>query len=275
MKITTGTIVFNGEKLTPKGMLEAQLKQLYYLADQIIIVEGATRADNKTHYFDGDATWCTENGHSTDNTVKIIKEFPDPDKKIVLIEAAGFWNGKTQMCNEWSKIATGNYIWQIDVDEFYQKNDIDKMKKILEKYDPNAVHFFANHFWGDFYNCIDESCPFTWGNNLPWQRIFKHKPGSKWERHEPPTYILPDGTDCNTKQVIPREETLKAGIKMYHYSYVTPEQISFKAKFYNQQWTEETYKKWLGNHATLVNGSRTVEFKGEHPVWLKEVLHAN
>jgi len=273
VKITAGMIIFNGEKFAPKGMLKAQLTQLYYLADQIIIVEGATRSDQKTHYFDGDATWCTPDGKSTDNTISIIKEFPDPEKKITLIEPHGFWNGKTQMCNEWSKLATGDYMWQVDIDEFYQKEDIGRIKHILKKYEPNAVHFYANHFWGDFKNCIDETSPYTWGNNLPWQRIFRHVPGSRWARHEPPTYILPDGTDCNEKQVVPRDETLRIGIKMFHYSYVTPEQIFFKSKFYNQTWTEKTYKTWLQDNNTLVNGSKTVTFNGTHPIWVQEMVN--
>lgn len=272
MKITAGTIVFNGEKFMPAGMLQAQLQQLYYLADEIIIVEGATKADGVNHYIDGDATWCTEDGRSTDNTVKIIQNFPDPENKITLIEGKSFWNGKTQMCNEWSRRATGDYLWQVDADEFYHRADIDKIKIILEKYDPTAVHFFANHFWGDYSHCINESSPYTWGNNLPWQRIFKHLPGCKWERHEPPTYILPDGTDCNKVRIVPREETLRVGLKMYHYSYVTPEQIQFKSRFYNQLWTQETYNQWLRDQTTLVNGSRTVTFTGQHPEWLRDVI---
>lgn len=272
MKITAGMIVFNGEKFMPAGMLQAQLTQLYYLADEIIIVEGATKADGKTHYHDGDATWCTEDGKSTDNTVKIIKEFPDPDKKITLVQNDSFWNGKTQMCNEWSTRTTGDYIWQVDADEFYHKHDIDKIKNILQKYDPTAVHFFANHFWGDFQHCIDETSPYTWGNNLPWQRIFKHVPGSKWQRHEPPTYILPDGSDCNQLKIIPREEMLRVKIKMYHYSYVTPEQILFKSKFYNQDWTQQAYSEWKADKNGFVNGSKVTTFTGTHPEWVQGLI---
>jgi len=236
MKISTGTLAFNCIKNLPQGMLEAQLRQLYYISDEIFITEGATKADGVKHGWDGDTTWCTDNGKSTDNTIDIIKSFPDPENKIVLIEKEGFWNGKTEMCNEWSKRATGDYIWQIDGDEFYTKKDIDRIKKILEKYQPNAVHFYANHFWGDINHCIDETSGFGWGNDIPWKRIFKHDIGSKWISHEPPEYQLPDGKICNTSKVIPREEMLKIGIKMNHYSYINDEQINFKSKFYKDNW---------------------------------------
>jgi hypothetical protein len=272
MKITTGTLLFNGKVLMPEGMLKAQLDQLYYLSDQIIFVEGATKADKTTHYYDGNVTPFTPDGRSTDGCLDLVKNYPDPDKKIIIIESKGFWNGKTQMCNEWSKIATGDYFWQIDMDEFYFKKDINRMKAILSKYKPNIVHFFANNFWGDFKHCINETSPYTWGNEAPWMRIFKHVPGCSWERHEPPTYLFPDGTKVNNSKIIPREETLKIGIKMFHYNYVTPEQINFKTQFYHQDWTSILYEKWLQDKSVLINNSRVVEYNGEHPEWVRDII---
>ena len=69
MKITFGMIVFNAELNLPNGMLEACIKNVYDIAHEIIIVEGATRAT--THYFDGDTSQFTSNGHSVDKTVEI------------------------------------------------------------------------------------------------------------------------------------------------------------------------------------------------------------
>lgn len=272
MKITTGTLLFNGSTFMPSGMLKAQLDQLYYISDQIIIVEGATKSDKTTHYYDGNAVPFTPDGRSTDDCIQIVKGYPDPENKITLIESKGFWNGKTQMCNEWSKIARGDYIWQIDMDEFYFKKDIIRIKEILSKYSPNIVHFFANNFWGDFKHCIDETSPYTWGNEAPWMRIFRHLPGSRWERHEPPTYLFPDGSRVNESKIIPREEMLRIGIKMFHYNYVTQEQINFKTQFYHQDWTSRQYEDWKKDKNTLINNSKVVEYEGEHPEWVKELI---
>ena len=128
MKISTGTIVLNAASILPKGMLEAQLKHLYSFSDEIFITEGATKAAD--HYWDGDTSWLTMDGHSTDETLNIIKCFPDPENKITVIQKKGFWNGKTEMCNEWSKRARGDYLWQIDSDEFYHEKDLKIIKKI-------------------------------------------------------------------------------------------------------------------------------------------------
>lgn len=272
MKIATGTLALNAASILPTGMLEAQLDQLYYIGDEIFITEGATKVTNN-HYWDGDTTWLTVDGHSTDNTVDIIKNYSDPQKKITLIQKNGFWNGKTEMCNEWSKRTTCDYIWQIDTDEFYKKKDIDKIKQILEKYKPDAVHFFANHFWGSYNHCFDEKTGSGWGNNIPWMRIFKHTPGSQWISHEPPNYMLANGTVCNNGRYIPREEMLRIGIKMYHYSYVTQKQKDFKVKFFKDYWLNDAWTNWQNNPNSIVkDGSYTVEFKDTHPEFIINII---
>ena len=272
MKISTGTLVLNAESVLPPGMLEAQLKQLYYIGDEIFITEGATKVTSN-HYWDGDTTWLTHDGHSTDKTVEIINSFPDPEKKIVLFQKDGFWNGKTEMCNEWSKHATGNYIWQIDSDEFYKKKDVDKIKQILEKYQPDAVHFFANYFWGDYNYHLNEATGLGWGNNIPWMRIFKHTPGSKWLSHEPPNYMLTNGIVCNESRIIPREEMLKANIKMYHYSYVTKEQKEFKVKFYKDYWLNDAWDRWTKDKSSVIrDGAYTIAFNDSHPEFVIDII---
>lgn len=269
MKIATGTIIFNGETLMPEGMLKAQLEQLYYIGDEIFIVDGATKCRD---YFDGDTSFTGSHGSSTDNTINIIKNFPDPENKIKLIEANGFWNGKTSMCNEWAKNMTSDYIWQIDGDEFYHKEDIDKIKTILKEEAPDAVHFYANHFFGSFKSCMTVRSGGSWGNNIPWMRIFKHQPGSYWHRHEPPTYIT-EGKDCNEGKVLQRHFMLDKGILMYHYSYVTEEQIIFKEKFYHQENSIEYYNNWkkYGNSASIFR-AHTEDFNGPHPIWIQDVV---
>jgi len=270
MKISTGTIVLNAASILPQGMFWAQLEHLYSFSDEIFITEGATQASD--HYWDGDTSWLTSDGHSTDETINIIKSFPDPQNKITLIQRDGFWNGKTEMCNEWSKRATGNYLWQVDADEFYLREDILKIKNLLNSESPDAVHFYANHFWGGWKSCIDEK-GLGWGNNLPWMRIFKHDPGSKWKSHEPPEYILADGKSCNDGKVASRDHTLKLGIKMFHYSYVCQSQIDFKTRFFKNNSYPEMWGNWKkDNSYPLINGDKTVEYLGRHPESIQKII---
>jgi hypothetical protein len=272
MKISTGTLVFNVLSTIGEKLFTAQLEQLYNLSDEIFITEGATKATSN-HYWDGDTSWITQDGHSTDKTIEFIKDYPDPDKKITLITKEGFWNGKTEMCNTWSERATGDYLWQIDSDEFYKEEDIIKIKYILENYNPTTIHFYANHFFGGFDKVIDEK-GITWGNNIPWMRIFKHTPGkSYWMSHEPPNYVS-NGKICNNDILVSREETLKWGIKMYHYSYVYKSQFEFKTKFYKQKEYMEYWNELEQGKSINPFGAPISNFNIEnHPEIIKKHIY--
>jgi hypothetical protein len=267
IKITFGMIVFNAESILPENMLSLCVENVYPFAHEIIIVEGATKAIN--HYWDGNTDSFTLDGKSTDNTIDVIKGFPDPLKKIQLIESRGFWNGKTEMCNKYASLATGNYIWQLDSDEFWKHKDIHKIIDLLKKESPDAIHFMMNHFFGDFKHCIDERQDNKWGNSEPLKRIFKHIPGkSYWFRHEPPEYVC-DGKLCNNGKVINKYETLKMGIKMQHYSYVSRTQAEFKDKFFGET---NNLKEWIAfqtDKSTTAHGSIVYPFTEEYPDIIK------
>ena len=279
IKISVGMIVFNAESILPYGMLHACIEQIYDIAHEIIIVEGATKADGITHRKDGDTSQFTKDGKSTDKTLDIIKSYPDKNNKIKIITKNGFWNGKTEMCNSYSKIATGDYVWHIDSDEFYKENDIITIIKLLEKYNPFAVHFYCNHFFGDWFHCIDENCGTGWSNAGPWMRIFKHKPGySRWLSHEPPQYIYENNLISNNQRnILNRQFTLSRGIKLYHYGYVNFKQVLFKSKFYGNNEVIDVWDKWKKDDRCLLPGHTwTNKFKFEdHPLIIQKLIKKN
>lgn len=268
MKITMMSIVFNVLDTLPENMFELCIQNLYDSVDEIIIVEGATKSI--THHFDGNTSSFTTNGRSTDGTIEYIKELEKKYSKIKVIIGDGFWDGKTQMCNAAAIISTGDYIWQVDSDEFYKKEDQVKILNLLETESPDAIHFFANHFFGGFDYCIDERSPNTWGNDLPWMRIFKNVPlKSQWSSHEPPQYIC-DGKVCNHGKVISRDKTLEMGIKLYHYSYVQESQIKFKDVFFAQYPNYQNFwNQFLVNKDMFIWGSKVNKFDDEHPEIIK------
>jgi cellulose synthase/poly-beta-1,6-N-acetylglucosamine synthase-like glycosyltransferase len=161
MKITFGCIVFNILETLPENMFEYCIQNIYEYAHEIIIVEGATKAIS--HYWDGDTSTFTSNGRSTDGTIEYLYKLQEKYPKIKIIIGDGFWNGKTEMCNAYASIATGDYIWQLDSDEFYHENDIIKIIRLLDLQNPDSVHFYANHFFGGFNYVIDERCSTSWG----------------------------------------------------------------------------------------------------------------
>lgn len=268
LKISSQTIVFNGLSTNPPGLFEACLKNVYPVVDEMIIVEGAV-APTKLNR--GDATWATSDGRSTDGTLQFLYDFPDPDKKLKIITKSGFWSGKVEMCQKAAHIATGDYIYQLDADEFLHQEDMIRIFELLDVCrEIERVDFYCNQFWGDFDNVIDEKTGRNWINQLEWRRIFKNTPGSDWISHAPPVYVNGEGKFMGSGKMWDRDFMLKTfGIKLFHYSCVARSQMEFKTNYYKAGGVNylELWEKWQKDHTIpLVNGDTTQKFTGKHPV---------
>ena len=119
-RITFGIIVLNGEPFT-----RYCLRSLYPFAHQIVVVEGGhedTRAVT------------TPDGHSLDGTLEALRRFKaeeDPLDKVEIVTRDGFWpktdefgNHRTPQSRAYAERATGDYLWQVDIDEFYLPSDM-------------------------------------------------------------------------------------------------------------------------------------------------------
>ena len=106
-RITFGIIVLNGQPFT-----RYCLRALYPFAHEIIVVEGACKAA---------AGMATAEGHSSDGTLETLYRFKDeedPEDKVEIITGEGFWSEKDEQSQAYTKRATGDYLWQVDIDEF-------------------------------------------------------------------------------------------------------------------------------------------------------------
>ena len=257
MKISLFSIVYNIIETLPEKMFELNIQNMIDYVDEIIIIEGAT-TEIKTD----------TNGRSNDGTIELLKKLGKKYDKVKIVIGDGHWKDKIEMCNAASKIATGDYIWQLDSDEFYIQDDIKTIKKILIEKKPDAIYFYANHFIGGFNYYLDESAK-RWGNNIPWCRIFRHIPNnSRWIEHRPPTYLT-DGKVMNKGYVINRDEMLSYDIKMYHYSYVQKSQIDFKSKYYRNKVYLDFWDKFKTNKETTIFGEKIKVFYDDHPDVIK------
>lgn len=263
-------IVFNAESTLPRNMLTLCVENILPYAHEVIIVEGATKASNG-HPFDGHTESFTKNGRSTDGTIFRIRELELKHQKVKGIIGKGFWPGKTSMCNAAANMATGNYILQLDSDEFYKPEDMEKIIHLLESNPQlSQVDFYANCFIGSFNLVIDETNGSRWGNDISWRRIFHHTPGkSYWERHEPPVF-MDQGLPTYDKQVFTRDMTLNMGIKMFHYSYVHEPQFKFKEKFYGNPEYGKAWDRYVQTGQMEIFGIRPRMYTGDHPVIIEE-----
>jgi hypothetical protein len=272
-KITFGIIVVNGEPFT-----RYCLRSIYPYAHEIIVVEGGHE----------DATSvCTPDGHSTDGTLETLyhfKETEDPENKLTIVTRNGFWpkidelgRCRTPQSRAYAEKATGDYLWQIDIDEFYKEEDMLSIINLL-KTDPDltAISFKQKSFWGDI-NYISESYALL-RNVGGWHRIFKWGKNYSYQTHEPPTILDENGIDVREKKWLPGETMAEKGIFMYHYSLLFPWQVEQKVKIYQDEkpeicaeiikWSEENYFR-IDNPFRIHNiyklPSWIEKYNGPHP----------
>lgn len=264
-RITFGIIVLNGEPFT-----RYCIRALYPHAYQIIVVEGAVEKARSI---------ATPDGHSLDSTretLASVKAHEDPEDKITIISRDGFWADKVVMSHAYTELATGDYLWQVDSDEFYLDEDIEKIRNWLAK-DPtiDGATFRWRLFWGN-ENYItdgwflrsgagDVNRLFRWGKGFYYDHYGKHRNG--------PTVTTPDGFRLNDGNWLSASELAKAGIYQYHFSLVFPNQVLKKAKGYvagvspgtdNSQMYDWAQRNWL----SLENPFR-VHNRYQHISWLE------
>src|SRR5665213_2712069 len=277
-KITFGIIVLNGEPFT-----RYCLRSIYPYAHEIIVVEGGHEDARSV---------CTLDGHSIDGTLESLYKFKaeeDTANKLTIIVRDGFWpkkdefgNDRTLQSRAYAERATGDYLWQIDIDEFYKEEDMKKIIQMLQNEpDITAVSFPTYTFWGDI-KYISDSWILRRGAKY-YHRLFKWSIGYKYLTHEPPTIIDESGNDLRKKHWVSGVKMLKKNIYMYHYSLLFPWQVEQKVKVYQNEkpdscsaitdWAEKNYFR-LGNPYRVHNLYRypswLEKFSGEHP---KEVVN--
>lgn len=256
INISFGIIVLNGEPF-----IRYNLENLYPHAYEIIIVEGAVEK-----FFHA----ATSDGHSLDSTLDIIKSFPDPESKIKLIQRQGFWPEKDEMSNAYMEVCTGDYIWQVDVDEFYKPDDIEKIRDILTadpditRVDVKSINFLRS------FNARVMGATFVYGAD-EFIRIFRFKPGYSYISHRPPTLADETGAPFQHIKTLKSADLEYQGIVQYHYSYIFHNYVKDKADYYSRmEWNggHEDGLFWFNNQWCLFSNPLRVHLQNFPPSWL-------
>ena len=144
-RITFGIIVLNGEPFT-----RYCLRSLYPFAHQIVVVEGG-HEDTRVV--------ATADGHSVDGTLETLHRFKaeeDPADKVEIVTRDGFWpktdemgRHRTVQSRAYAERATGDYLWQVDIDEFYRPQDMNTVIEMLRaRPSVTSASFRTRTFWG-------------------------------------------------------------------------------------------------------------------------------
>ncbi len=280
-RITFGMIVLNGEPFVLYN-----LRALYPYAHEIIVVEGAAPAAIGI---------ATEDGHSRDGTLDAIKRFmqeEDPADKVTLVTAEdegytnGFWPGeKNEQSQAYAKRATGDYLWQIDCDEFYRADHIDIVMDRLRA-DPSisGASFHQITFWGDTQTTVDGW--YLRRGAATYHRLFKWGPGYRYTSHRPPTVTDASGRDVRTDNWVTSRQTREWGVVLFHYSLLFPKQVIEKCDYYGRaewarrpdalDWADNTFFRLTRPfrvHNVYDYPSWLERFDGDHPGEVKRMMH--
>jgi len=234
VRITFGMIVLNGEPFT-----KYNLRSLYSWAHQIIVVEGACRTAKAV---------AKPDGHSIDGTLESLRRFQaeeDVEHKVIVVCAHdegfqdGFWPEKTEMCQAFARRATGNYLWQVDSDEFYREQDMQNLIKLLER-GVGRITFPQHSFWGgiDYVNKGIGLAIFDKG--ISGARVFAWGEGFQYKEHRPPTVVNKELKNVALFGDVSSKIMTKQGIFRYHYCLVFPSQVFSKVNYYSVESQEKT-----------------------------------
>jgi hypothetical protein len=279
--VTFGIIVLNGEPFT-----RYCLRSLYPFAHQIIVVEGGHEDTRAV---------ATPDGHSVDGTLEALERFKaeeDPLGKVEIVTRDGFWpktdelgNHRTHQSRAYAERATGDYLWQVDIDEFYRPQDMRAVLSMLrDRPDASAVSFRTHTFWGRPEYVAD--CWELRRGARDFNRLFKWGPGYTYVTHEPPTAIDKQGRDLRTLDWISAEQMAKWGIFLFHYALLFPWQVEQKVRIYKDEkpeicgeivdWAERAYFKLerpYRVHNLYRSPSWLCRYAGEHPPPVVEMMN--
>ena len=258
-KISFGIIVFNGQPF-----VKYCLRSLYPFAHQIIVVEGACKSAS---------SMASATGHSTDGTVEelqLFKQEEDPDNKVQLVIRDGFWNEKDEQSQQYALLATGEYLWQVDIDEFYKPEDINAILTMLQN-DPEiaGASFQQITFWGGF-NYIADSWYLRSGAGT-YHRLFRWGAGYRYITHRPPTVVDPDGRNLRESKWIKAKSLADRNIFLYHYSLIFPKQVQEKCEYHGHR-EPERYTQgpaWANEVFLQLKRPYRVHNVWTHPSWLE------
>jgi len=261
-------IVLNGLPFLPYN-----LRALYPFAHQIVVVEGAVP---------GAAGIATPDGHSRDGTLRELRRFArdeDPDGKLVVVTAEdhgyenGFWPGeKDEQSRAYASRATGDYLWQVDVDEFYLPAHMQGVLEVLAG-SPGitAVTFPTLTFWGSTKCTVDGW--FLRRGAADYHRLFRWTPGSTYATHRPPTVLDAKGRDTRSVGWLDARATGRLGFAMYHYSLLFPALVVDKVDYYFDwglagDWFKDS-RRWLADSYLTLRRPYRVHNVYHYPSWLQ------
>jgi hypothetical protein len=206
--------------------------------DKWIIVEGVSLPNGSTNWCKNLPNNFHKNFLSNDGTTEFLDIYRHP--KIEIIRPVDEpWHSKDQQVNAGitsiKKTTNECFLWQVDVDEQWNIEDLIQSEKLLKLKGGKTGCFLCNYFAGP--NQIVKG---GWGEGMyePYRRLWDWK-GEMFKTHEPPTLDGKNGPG------------LLLPAKFNHYAYYFEQDIKFKEQYYGYEGLHERWKMVQNNKDRL------------------------
>lgn len=207
--------------------LRANLDHLYPHARQIIVCEGAIELLRRQ---------LDIGPRSTDGTCEILAEYPDPERKLLVLQRD--WETKDDMAAAYAAQASADLLWHVDADEFYAADAFDLVH--AEFRDDPALHTLeVPHliFWkSPGHVLVDSNGGERWCS-VP--RVLRNAPGMSVS-HIPVRRII-DGKREETHRRRPHDPR----IVCWHYGWNDDARVRAKMRIYATRDAKSTRTNWI------------------------------
>jgi hypothetical protein len=222
MRISFCLIAYN-EAVT----LAANLRSLYTTAHEIIICEGSIALLRKQL---GLAT------RSDDGTCELLEAFPDPQRKLRIIQRE--WQDKNEMSAAYAQVATGDLIWHVDADEFYDDAALAGVPREFER-DPALLTLDVPMYV--FWKSPQWVLATADGDDrwFRYARVLRRTPGMS-VRHIPVRRVIEGRVDESG-----RRGPLDDRIVAWHYAWNDDARVRTKMELYARRDSSTTRADWL------------------------------
>lgn len=268
MRISFCLIAFNESKT-----LRANLDHLYTHAHEIIICEGSIAQLRDSL---GLPT------RSNDGTCEMLADYPDPDRKLRVIQRA--WRDKNEMSAVYAELATGEVIWHVDADEFFDEYSLQAIPREFE--DPGLNTLIVPHivFWKSPAWVLAAA-----DRDVRWCRVPRVLRVSRGMsvRHIPVRRVIAGAVDESGMR-----EPRDSRINTWHYAWNDDVRVRTKMTLYSTRdakttrpgWIEQVWDRWSpdalrdefpeGVHPAKGLRLWPQQYRGEHPECVKGILNS-
>lgn len=271
------TIVLNGEPFIERQLEVARSLSMPF---KWVFVEGPAKPVKDTAWckelplgsycniFRGNATYCA----STDGTFDLIERAQMEHDGICHMVSDLPWHGKVDMCNAALSYFDAGPVIQIDVDEFWTKEQLEELARLLWMYQGMkrklAFKFKCRYWITDKHRLVTDGAYGNYGTE--WIRAWCWDGKSRFASHEPP-FIE------GTQGVVSLKNQPEFWFE--HYAYATRKAVAFKEKYYGYDGAVAAWEKlraenpqhgkiadwlpWVKDHAEFVGDTECL-FREDH-----------